>query len=284
MRVNYILFNDQLTIDNTLLVSTDNRSFRYGDGIFETMLWRNGSIRFLDEHIQRLQNGLNVLQIENAYRFDHGFIHQRVFQLIEKNSLIDEDVRVRLQVFRQGGGLYSPLNNNPGYVLSVHPLGNDPQPHQQKSGLIVGLYTDQFKPFSGLSALKSCNSLVYVLAGNYRKKQGLDEVILLNQEGMICEGVQNNIFVVYQGTLFTPALNQGCVAGIMRGVVIGLARELGIDVVEAKIDPLVLDEAEEIFMTNAIRGIQWVVGYKKRRFFNKYSKLFQEKLEILSGI
>lgn len=284
MRVNYILFNDKITIDSTLLISTDNRSFRYGDGLFETMLWKNGAIRFLDEHVQRLQKGMKLIQLEDAYKFDHGFIHQRVFQLIEKNGLVDDDVRVRLQVFRQGGGLYSPLNNHPGFVLSVAPLGEDPRPKLQKAGLIVGLYSDQFKAYSGLSALKSCNSLIYVLAGNYRKQQGLDEVILLNQEGMVCEGVQNNVFVVYQGKLFTPALNQGCVDGIMRGVVIRLARELGIDVIEAKIDPLVLEEAEEIFMTNAVRGVQWVVGYRKRRFFNKYSKLLQEQLDKWTGI
>src|SRR5690606_35372530 len=125
----------------------------------------------------------------------------------------------------------------------------------KQAGLRVGLYTEQYKPTYPLSNLKSINCLPFVLAGLFRKQQGFDEVILLNQEGRLCETLSSNIFVCYNNAIYTPALSEGCVDGTMRRAVIEIAKEMGKTIVEAKIQPQILLEADEIFLTNAIKGI-----------------------------
>lgn len=275
MRVNYINYNGKLLADSKALLSIENRAFRYGDGLFETMLWSKGQIRLLQYHMDRLQSGMQTLQLEGHQRFDAAKLTELSAALLAKNELSDKTCRLRLQVFRAGGGLYSPINNHADYLLEAIPLEESVQINTQRTGLSIDVYPDHFKAVNGLSNLKSTNSQVFVLAGLYRKKKGLDEVILLNQEGMICESISANVFVSYQKQLFTPALSEGCVAGTMRRAVLELAETEGITITEAQIDPQILEEADEVFLTNAIRGVQWVMGYRKKRYFNHWSKRFQ---------
>lgn len=296
MLVNYINHNGKLTVDSKAILPADNRAFRYGDGLFETMLWTKGRIRLLDYHVERLQAGMKTLQLEGRSRFAPSDIQQMCTGLLAKNEWLDRDCRLRLQVYRSGSGLYSPVSNQAEFVLQASPVDHvdhlSPQPAGgpsspgtgtpvQSNGLIVDLYTEQFKPFSGLSGLKSINSLLFVLAGLYRKQQGLDEVILLNQEGHLCESLSSNVFVSYQQQLYTPALGEGCVAGTMRRAVLELAKKEGIRITEAKIDPQILEEADEVFLTNAIQGVQWVMGYRQKRYFNHWSKRFQKLITRL---
>ena len=100
----------------------------------------------------------------------------------------------------------------------------------------------------------------------------------MNQEGFLCEALTSNIFVYYDKVLYTPALNQGCIDGVMRRVVMDMAEDEGIPVVEAQISPEIMKKADELFCTNAVQGIQWVMGYKQKRYFNKISRILQEKL------
>lgn len=278
MRVNFINLNGRYQVNTQSAFLPDNRAFRYADALFETMLWTNGHIRLVDYHSERLQKGLQTLKITGWERFDPTFLEEISAGLIAKNDYNQTDCRLRLQVFRSGGGLYSPVSNEAHYVLSVEPFSSESVIQDPKTGLNIDLYTEQFKPSSGLSALKSTNSLIFVLAGLYRKQRGLDEVILLNQEGMVCESMSSNIFVAFGGQLYTPALSEGCVAGVMRRKVLELAKEMDIEIIEAKIDPTTLEEAEEVFLTNAVRGIQWVMGYRQKRYFKKWTKIFRQAL------
>ena len=278
MRVNFINNNGRYQVSTQPAFSPDNRAFRYADALFETMLWTNGRIRLVDYHSERLQNGLQTLQMTGWDRFSPAFLTEIAAGIIAKNEFEQTDCRLRLQVFRSGGGLYSPISNEAHYVLSVEPFLGESDLHDPKTGLNIDLYTEQFKASSGLSALKSTNSLIFVLAGLYRKNKGLDEVILLNEAGMICESMSSNIFVAFEGRLYTPALSEGCVAGVMRRKVLELAALMDIEITEAKIDPSTLEEADEVFLTNAVRGIQWVMGYRQKRYFKKWTKIFREAL------
>src|SRR5690554_3374314 len=117
MAVHYIDFNSKLLPEHEAAITADNRAFRYGDGLFETMRWMDGKIRFLHHHLDRLHEGMRMLQLEHAASFDEQFIHTRAAALIRKNNLEGHHVRLRLQVYRDGGGLYSPQQNNAAYVL-----------------------------------------------------------------------------------------------------------------------------------------------------------------------
>ncbi|TCV08258.1 branched-chain amino acid aminotransferase [Sphingobacterium alimentarium] len=276
MPIQYINFNGEIVPEDAKLLTADNRGFRYGDGLFETMLYQGGEIRFLHLHIERLQRSMQTIQLEQSTMFDEYFVKKITDELIRKNNMVGQRVRVRLTVFRDGGGLYTPAANKPAFILQVQKM--DIQLRDKKVGLIVDLYTELKKPYSDLSAIKSNNSLIYVLAGNYKKKFDYDDVFILNQEGFLCEALTSNLFIYYDKVLYTPALNQGCIDGVMRRVVMDMAEEEGIPVVEAQISPEIMKTADELFCTNAVQGIQWVMGYKQKRYFNKLSRILQEKL------
>lgn len=277
MPVHFIDFNTNFVPEQEAVLTADNRAFRYGDGLFETMRWMDGDIRFLQHHVARLHEGMRMLKLEQTARFDAHFIRTRATELIRRNGLESQHVRVRLQVYRDGGGLYSPQRNNACYIMSVSKLDPDDVKHR-KIGLIVDVYSDFKKPYSELSKLKSSNALVYVMAGLYRTKNGLDDVLLLNQDGFLCESLSSNVFIWYDKRLYTPAISEGCIDGVMRKVVIDMALDSGMEVIEAQISPDILTEADEIFHTNAIHGVQWVMGYKQKRYFNKVSRMLQEQL------
>jgi branched-chain amino acid aminotransferase len=123
--------------------------------------------------------------------------------------------------------------------------------------------------------------MLYVMAGLFKTQNNLDEAFILNQSGNLCETISANVFVLYQGTLYTPALSEGCIGGVMRQVVMDLAIKNNIPMVEAEIASEILYEADEVFITNASRGIQWVMGFGVRRYFNEMSKMLMDELNKL---
>jgi branched-chain amino acid aminotransferase len=275
----YILHNDQfLPLDQPLLTA-HNRGFRYGDGLFESMRMCNGRLKFAEQHADRLQAGMKALKMEGGNLMDEYFLRQKTAELCKRNKFRD-NVRFRLSVYRSGEGLYTPATNKSGYVLEASAL-NESTYELNKKGLIVDVYDELTKQVDKLSNHKTCNSLLYVMAGLYKKQHKLDEAFILNQKGFLCESISSNVFVVYDKQIYTPALSEGCIAGVMRGVVMNIAKMNDIQMVEAQINPEVLKEAEEVFITNAIGGIRWVMGYGRKRYFNEVSKELSSKLNLL---
>lgn len=272
----YFNYNGEIHAADELTVSIHNRSFRYGDGLFETMRWQNGDIQYLSYHVARLHKDMALLKMEGAKLLDTFFIKQQASLLIKRNKL-EGPVRIRLSVFRDGGGLYSPETNKAAFLLEVSSLKSS-LGSRYPAGLIIDVYKEHTKSINRFSAIKSNNALLFVMAGIYRKQQGLDEVILLNENGLLCESSSANIFIWYRNSLYTPALSEGCVDGVMRRVIMEVAKINNIEVIEAQINPEILNEAEEMFLTNAVHGMQWVLGYKKKRFFNRLSKDLYDKL------
>jgi branched-chain amino acid aminotransferase len=222
---------------------------------------------------------MKLLKFDNYSLIDTWFIREKTEELIRRNK-VGADARIRLTIFRDSGGFYTPDSNKFAYLLELHKL-DDSQYVLNKKGLIIDVYDEVPKPVNILSNSKTSNALIYVLAGIYKNQNALDEVLILNQNGFLCESVSSNVFVVYDRKLYTPALNEGCIAGVMRQVVMRLAKENDIELVEAQINPDILNEADEVFLTNAARGIQWVMGYNHKRYFNEVSRFLNEKLNLL---
>jgi branched-chain amino acid aminotransferase len=164
-----------------------------------------------------------------------------------------------------------------GYCIELTPI-DEPRYFLNEKGLIMDIYTDLPKATNYLSNIKTCNALIYVLAGIFKTQNKLDEVFLLNQNGFLCEAGSSNLFVLYNDHLYTPALSEGCVEGVMRQVIINIAKKNNIAITEAQINPDILYEADEVFLTNASRGIQQVMGYGVKRYFNRLSKMLVEEL------
>lgn len=276
MQQEYILHNGEFVAANHPVIGVENRAFRYGDGLFESMRMNNGKLKFAELHADRLKAGMKALKMDGADLMDEYFLKQKTAELCKRNKLKD-NVRFRLSVYRAGAGLYTPDSNKSGYVLEATAL---PQSTYElnKKGLIVDVYDEITKPVNKLSNYKTTNSLLFVMAGLYKKQYNLDEAFILNQQGFLCESISSNIFVVYDKQIYTPALSEGCIAGVMRSVVMGMAKSNNIPLTEAQINPEVLKEAEEVFITNATGGIRWVMGYGRKRYFNEISKHLSARL------
>ena len=270
-----ININGEILTGDTKVFTAANRAFKYGDGLFESMRMLKGQLKFADQHADRLHKGMKALKMDGYSQMDSWFLREKAEQLAAVNKI--KHGRLRLTVYRDSDGLYTPLQNKTGYVLEILPA-DEPRYFLNSKGLIVDVFTELSKPTNFLSNIKTCNSLVYVLAGIYKAQHNLDEVLLLNQNGFLCEASSSNLFVYYQNHLYTPALSEGCVEGVMRQVIIDIAQKNNIPLTEAQINPEILYEADEVFLTNAARGIQSVMGYGIRRYFNKVSKMLVDEL------
>jgi branched-subunit amino acid aminotransferase/4-amino-4-deoxychorismate lyase len=272
----YILHNDEFILADQPVLAVSNRGFKYGDGLFESMRMAAGKLKYAEQHAGRLKEGMEALKMDGSTLMDDYFLKQKTAELAKKNKF-KGNARFRLSIYRQGEGLYTPENNKSGYVLESSVL-NEPEYVLNKKGLIIDVYDELTKPINKLSNYKTSNALIYVMAGLYKKQNRLDDVFMLNQNGFLCESMTSNVFVVYDKQIYTPALSEGCVAGVMRNVVMDLARNNDIPIIEAQLNPEVLREAEEVFVSNAVTGIRWVMGYGRKRYFNENAKLLSNLL------
>lgn len=275
MALTFHNYNGVIISAEQQVLQLNNRGFKYGDGVFESMRMINGQLQFVDLHVRRLQMGMKALQLDNQTALNIDFLKEKARELSARNKA--KNGRLRLTVFRDSNGLYTPDHNKPGYTLEWETV-EDQQYSLNTRGLLMNIYEDIHKPINALSNSKTCNALIYVLAGVYKQKNRLDDAFILNQNGFLCESISSNIFIKYNGTLYTPALSEGCIGGVMRQVVIELALKNSIPIIEAQIKPQILNEAEEVFLTNAARGIQWVLGFDRKRYFYETSKLLSAKL------
>lgn len=248
----------------------ENRSFMYGDGLFESIRVINGIPFNLENHILRMLEGAKILGIDTPPHYTTDYFFTQIKHLLEKNS-IKAGGRVRLSVFRNDGGYYKATNNSSSYLITADLL-----PHNlykmNEEGLLIDVYDSINKHKNILSNFKTSNALHSIMAGNYANNNKLDDCFIVNSKRHIIEAISSNIFLVSNGVLYTPPLADGCIGGTMRMHVINIALKNRYKVYETSLLPQNLMVADEIFLTNAIQGIQWVGGYKSKRYFNNISK------------
>jgi branched-subunit amino acid aminotransferase/4-amino-4-deoxychorismate lyase len=270
-----INYNGTLRKESEPIFFSSNRAFRYGDGLFETIRVAQGKVRFLARHLNRLRDSMLLLKMDVPDFFEVDFFEKKVDELLKTNKIL-EGGRVRLTVFRDEGGLYSPDTNHVSWLVEAHPM-SDNLYTLNETGLIVDLYNEFKKPLNRMSCIKSNNALVYVMAGIFKNENKLDDCILLNERFNITEAISSNLFAAKNGVLYTAPIAEGCLDGVMRSEIINIARENRIAVYEVTMAMNVMLNSDEIFLTNAIRGIQWVGAYRAK----KYSSNMAEKLVSL---
>ncbi|PCJ27403.1 MAG: hypothetical protein COA97_03800 [Flavobacteriales bacterium] len=271
----HINYNGFLYLEEEKVFSVNNRAFKYGDALFESIRVINGKPCYLEDHFIRLKKGMTVLKMRSA-NISFNDLKNQIEKLIEKNH-IRRGGRVRLTVFRSGDGLYTPEDEGKSYVIEARPyMDNDYVLNE--NGLNIDVYNDLKRPRNILSQIKTTNNIPHVLTGIYKKENDLDDCIVLNDQGRIVEAISSNIFLYKNNNLYTPSLDEGCMDGIMRKQVLRIAKEMNINVFEGMLNGSMLLQADEMFLTNAIKGIQWVVSYRQKRYFSKATK------EVLSHL
>lgn len=223
---------------------------------------------------------MNVLKMEMNPLFNEVFFEHAILELAEKNNIVS-DARVRLTVYRNAGGFYTPDNNQVSFLVEAYPM-DETGYNLNSKGFTVDLFTEFKKAQNALSSIKSANSSIYVMAGIHKTQNQLDECLLLNDKHHIIEGISSNLFAVKNGVLYTPPVADGCVDGVMRKKILEIARDNKIAVYEISVMQNVLLGADELFLTNTINGIRWVAAYKQKRYFNDTSKKLTDKLNELT--
>jgi branched-subunit amino acid aminotransferase/4-amino-4-deoxychorismate lyase len=257
-------------------IAAGNRSYLYGDGLFESIRIMNGKPINVVNHFNRMVEGAKAIKMRFPSFFTVEFFEDKVKELIAL-SAIKEGGKCRISLDRALGGTYIPETNEISYFIEVYPYESNYFELNSK-GYEVDIYRDIKKQKNFLSNFKTKNGLLYVMTAIAAKEKGLDDYLLINEKDSVIESSNSNLFVVSNGVLYTPSLEDGCLAGTMRMQVINIALTHGIKVYECAILPQNLLAADEIFLTNAIRGIVWVGGYRTKRYFNTVGRKIQSYL------
>ena len=258
-----LLHNFKAVKEEEFNLSYLNRGFQYNDGLFDTLVFTDGRIRFLHDHLDRLQRALGVLGLvlpEAWLRED--LWQEQVAGLIRDNALEAPLVRVKANIWRQAGGLFTPESDQGELLLAVSAQPALP-PLIREAGFVHSVPV----PYSAFSFFKGPYALHYVQASREKKRLGWEEGILLDTRGHVSEALVANIFWLKDQVLYTPALETGCIAGIMRLNVLRACQMLRLEVREGFFKEPDLMAADLVFTSN-VTGLRAIGAIGDTGFAN----------------
>lgn len=274
----FININGVVTTNNQQVLRADNHSYRYADGLFETMKVENGKIKLEHYHFERLFSGIKDLRFDLSGLFTREKMSEEIIQLCRKNGC-EKLSRVRLSVSRGNAGLYD-CDDKFQYLIESWPL-EDTVNKLNEIGLVIDIYPDARKSMDKFSNLKSANYLPYVMAAVWAKENKLNDALVLNSYERICDATIANVFWVKDGVIYTPPLSEGCIAGVMRRYLIEHAIGQGFEIKEKELYPADLETVDEVFLTNAISGIRWVSMFRNKTYpCNLSKKIFKGLVQV----
>ena len=257
--------------------------FLYGYGLFETMRAYSGRIFRLEKHLARLSRSAKFLGIDSESTANLG---KALYDTLQANNLSDARIRLTLSG-GEGEPVPDPLAPRTPTLLIIA-RNYTPYPRQVYEQGYKAIVSDiRRNTQSPVSAMKSLNYLDNLLARREARLAGVDEAILLNEQGFLAEGSTSNIFLMSDNTLLSPSQDSGILPGVTREVVLELAHSLGVEAVEREIAPEELLQADEAFLTNSLIEIMpltqvsgqnigsGIAGAVTRRLMNAYKELVE---------
>lgn len=264
-----------LPSDNNL--SSSNRAFLYGDGVFETLKIVNNTILFLEDHYFRLMASMRIVRMKIPNNFTLEYLEAQILNLAKAQNC-ENSARVRFTVFRNDGGFYLPNTNSVSFQIQVFPLENTLYSFSD-ANYEVDLYKDFFISKQLLSTIKTTNKMINITGSIFAEENDLQNCILLNNDKNVVEALNGNLFMLLGNKLITPPISEGCLNGIMRKQILQIAKKIeSVEVIEEVISPFDLQKADELFITNVISGIQPITKYRKKEYKTDLAK------EILTNL
>lgn len=269
-----INFNGNLVEEESFNLKAQNRGFKYGDGIFDTLKFDGGHIHFLEDHYFRLMSSMRMLRMKIPLDFTLEYYEAQIKRAITANGL-DNGARVRVNVYRKDGGYYTPVSNEVNFLVEVNPIVQVSHDHYE-----IELFKD-FPIGSGLlSTIKTNNRIINVLAGIFAKENDYQNCLLINEKKELVEAINANVFLIKGNEILTPALDSGCVNGIIRKKLIaGLQHHQLFSISETQISPFDLLKVDEVFLTNSINEIQSVDQYRKKQYSKEKTVMIKEMFQ-----
>ena len=269
-------YNGNLVAFDDVKITPNNRAFKYGDSVFETIKVVHGKLVFWEEHYFRLMASMRMLRMKIPMNFTLEFLEEQLLKTVSVNEN-NKNTRARLSVTRKDGGFYTPNTNEIDYLIESQEIE-----YSTKASYKVDLFKD-FYVYSGhLSTVKTNNKLIHTLASIYAKENDLDNCFLLNERKGVVEATNASLFLVKGTVIKTPPLTEGCLKGIAREKVISVITSSNdYTIEETIISPFEIQKADEVFITNSVMGIQPITNYRKKEFSSTISKKLSISLRIL---
>jgi branched-subunit amino acid aminotransferase/4-amino-4-deoxychorismate lyase len=244
-----LLNNDLLP---TAALPLPNRGLAFGDGFFETLIYSNNQLRLAADHAARMQQAAAALYLTlPAPLATAEALTATLTRLAEANHL--PAARLRLQLWRRGGGRYTPPTEAAEWLATAEPFVPDDSPIAK-----ADFAQETQSIYSPLSFCKGPQAWLYVRAAHERQQRGLDEIMLCDAAGHVAEAGAAAIFWLKDGILYTPALASGCVAGVRRAEVLRRARAQGIPCQKGLFSAAEILVADTVFTANvaAVRAVR----------------------------
>nr|WP_294934303.1 aminotransferase class IV [uncultured Flavobacterium sp.] len=269
-------YNGTLVAESGISIH-QNRGFLYGDAVFETIKILDNKVLFLEDHYFRLMASMRIVRMEIPMIFTMEYFEEQILKVIAtlENGA---SARARFTVFRQSGGFYLPKTNTVEFIITAEPLENALYSFDN-TAYEVELFKDFYVTKQLLSTLKSTNKMVQITGSIFAHENGYDNCLLMNDEKNVVEALQSNVFMLLDGELITPPVLDGCLNGVMRKQVLAIAKKIeGLEVIEKSISPFDLQKADELFLTNVIKGIQPITKYRKKEYNSELASELLKKL------
>jgi len=249
---NFIFLNGKIISDADANISSADRGFLYGDGIYETLRSYSGKPFKLSDHLERMRHSAKQLRISFSYTNED--IGKWINELIERNCSQDAYIRITLSRGSGGGRLQMDDNIEPTTLIQVKPFSPyDSKLYDEGMSLVVSDYKRSTTCL--ISRYKSTNLLQSILRKEEAKKKSAHEAIILNTDSYVAECVVSNIFMVSDGNVITPSLDTNILPGITRKTVLDICSNTGIPVSEEHFMVERLLKSDEVFITNSLMEI-----------------------------
>jgi branched-chain amino acid aminotransferase len=256
-----IYLNGAILPRSQALISVFDHAFLYGYGLYETMRAYNGKISLLERHLTRMRKSAEIVRL--AEKLARADLAEACRGTLAANGL--KEARIRLTV-SNGDSDKAPwaggASGEPTIVVTARPYVPF-SAEKYEEGFKLGIATEKRCRCSVIDTLKSVNHLASAMARMEAAANGMDEALLLNDDGYIAEGGGCNIFFVASAALVTPPLDSGILPGVTREIILEMASAMGIRVKEVDIKPPALKRFDEAFVTNAMIEVMPVVAVRE---------------------
>ena len=270
--------NGNLVPSSDAGLSFFNRGFYYGDALFETVKAVGDKLLFWEDHYFRLMASMRLLRMEIPMAFTPEYFVDQCMQLIQAQEQFSPSWRLRLTVYRDSNGRYTPDHNRVAFVIGCEPLHQD-RFLDEVVKYRVDLYKDHYVQAAMLPNLKTNNKILNVLGSIFAKENDLDNCILVNDNKEVVEALQSNLFLLFGQEIHTPPLTSGCLDGIIRKQIIRMAKDLDLILKETAINPFDLQKADELWLSNSIQGIRAVTNYRRKTY---QSQIYSKAVNLLN--
>ena len=262
-----VLFNGKVVNEESLKLEYNSDWAKFAPGFFETMKVYKGQILFWDTHYKRMKLGANFWKVKLPRK---DKLERQLLKLLSKNDLINARLRIQFNA--------SLSNSNVDYFASAIPLQEGEEYNWIENGWQLGLYKEHYKS-KDANGFKSNNRNIYLIAKKWASSNSFDDALVMNIEKRIADSTCCSLFWVKKGKIFSPPTKEGGVDGTFGKFLRSKQKDWNIKVTDKICTVRTLIDADEIFLTNVIRGFRWVKSFRGKEYNHTVSQQLYKQLK-----